>query len=122
MDRRSDAIKLFLKSVGVPDIFMAVMRLTPVWSKLKAVAHTLPYDGAIVRDYQKGKPLPATRWRYITVPALVLDGGKSPAWIRHANRSLANVLSNAQFCTLEGQTHMLKPKVHAPILVEFFKN
>ena len=122
LDRRSDAIKLFLKSVGVPDIFMAVMRLTPVWSKLKAVAHTLPYDGAIVRDNQKGKPLPATRWRSITVPALVLDGGKSPAWIRHANGSLATVLSNAQYCTLEGQTHMLKPKVHAPILVEFFKN
>jgi hypothetical protein len=122
LDRRSDAIKLFLKSVGVPDIFMAVMRLTPVWSKLKAVAHTLPYDGAIVRDNQKGKPLPATRWRSITVPALVLDGGKSPAWIRHANRSLTTVLSNAQYRTLEGQTHMLKPKVHAPILVEFFKN
>jgi len=122
VDRRSDAIKLFLKSVGVPGIVMAVMQLTPVWSKLKAIAHTLPYDGAILRDNQRGKPLSATRWRFIRVPVLVLDGGKSPVWIRHANKSLATALLTAQYRTLEGQTHMLKPKVHAPILVEFFNS
>lgn len=119
--RRSDAIKHFLKSVGVPGVFMAVMQLTPAWSKLKAVAHTLPYDGALVQDNQKGKPLPAARWRSITVPALVMDGGKSPAWIRRANKLLATVLPNAQYRSLEEQTHMLKPKAHAPILQEFFK-
>jgi hypothetical protein len=42
--------------------------------------------------------------------------------IRHANRSLASVLPNSQYRTLEGQTHMLKPKAHAPVLVEFFKD
>jgi pimeloyl-ACP methyl ester carboxylesterase len=121
VDRRSDAVKLFLKSVGVPGFFMAVMQLMPVWSELKAVAHTLPYDGAIVRDNQRGNPLPASRWASVTVPTLVVDGGKSPAWMRHANRSLATVLPNAQYRTLRGQTHMLKPKAHAPLLVEFFK-
>jgi len=45
----------------------------------------------------------------------------SPAWMRHGNQSLASVLPNAQYRTLEGQTHMLKPKAHAPLLVEFFK-
>jgi len=93
-----------------------------MWLKLKAVAHTLPYDGAIVRDNQRGKPLPADRWASITIPALVMDGGKSPAWIRHANLSLASVLPDAQYRTLEGQTHMLKPKAHAPTLVEFFQS
>src|SRR5260370_15885862 len=121
-DRRSDAVKVFLKSVGVPGFFIALMRLLPMWSKLKAVAHTLPYDGAIVKDNQRGKPLPASQWASVTVPALVMDGGKSPAWMRHANRSLASVLPNAQYRTLEGQTHMLKPKAHAPMLVEFFKD
>jgi len=42
--------------------------------------------------------------------------------VRHANRSLASVLPNAQCRTLQGQTHMLKPKAHAPTLVEFFKD
>jgi pimeloyl-ACP methyl ester carboxylesterase len=121
-DRRSDAVRIFLKSVGVPGFFITLMRLMPMWSKLKAIAHTLPYDGAIVRDNQRGKPLPANRWASITVPALVMDGGNSPAWMRHGNKSLASVLPNAQYRTLEGQTHMLKPKVHAPMLVEFFKD
>jgi pimeloyl-ACP methyl ester carboxylesterase len=121
-DRRSEAIKLFLKSVGVPGFFMALMRLMPMWSKLKAIAHTLPYDGAIVQDNQRGKPLPPSRWASVTVPALVMDGGNSPAWMLHANRTLASELPNAQYRTLEGQTHMLKPKAHAPILVEFFKD
>src|ERR1700730_19273356 len=61
-NRRSEAIKLFLKLVGVPAFFIAVMPLMPIWSKLKAIAHTLPYDGAIVGDNQRGKPLPAGRW------------------------------------------------------------
>jgi pimeloyl-ACP methyl ester carboxylesterase len=122
-DRRSDAVKLFLKSVGVPGFARALMPLMiPVWSKLKAVARTLPYDGAVVRDNQRGKPLPASRWASVTIPALVMDGGKSPAWMLHANQSLASVLPNAQYRTLEGQTHMLKPKAHALMLVEFFKD
>jgi pimeloyl-ACP methyl ester carboxylesterase len=122
-DRRSDAVKLFLKLVGVPALVKALMPLMiPMWLKLKAVAHTLPYDGAIVRDNQRGKPLPASEWASVTIPALVMDGGNSPAWMRHANRALANVLPNARYQTLQGQTHMLKPKTHAPILVEFFKD
>jgi pimeloyl-ACP methyl ester carboxylesterase len=122
-DRRSDAVKLFLKSVGVPGFVRALMPLMiPVWSKLKAVAHTLPYDGAIMRNNQRGNPLPAGRWVSVTIPALVTDGGNSPAWMLHANRSLASVLPNAQYRTLKGQTHMLRPKAHAPMLVEFFKD
>jgi pimeloyl-ACP methyl ester carboxylesterase len=122
-DRRSDAVKLFLKLVGVPNFVRALMPLMiPMWLKLKAVAHTLPYDGAVVRNNQRGKPLPASRWESVTIPALVMDGENSPAWMRHANRSLASVLPNARYQTLQGQTHMLKPKAHAPILVEFFKD
>ena len=120
-NRRSEAVKIFLKSVGVPAFLAAVMPMLPMWSKLKAIAHTLLYDGEIVRDYQRGKPLPLGRWASVTVPALVMDGGKSPQWMRHGNRSLASVLPNARYQTLEGQTHMLKPAVHAPVLVDFFK-
>ena len=119
--RRSDAVRLFLEMVGVPRFVRAVMRLMPVGSKLRAMAHTLPYDGAIVRDHQRGQPLQAGRWAAVTVPVLVTDGGKSPAWMRHANRSLAAALQNAQYHTLAGQTHLLQPKVHAPVLVAFFR-
>jgi pimeloyl-ACP methyl ester carboxylesterase len=119
--RRGAAVTVFLQAVGVPRFFVALMRLSPVWPKLKAIAHTLPYDGVLVQDNQRGMPLPATRWASVTVPTLVMDGGKSPQWMRHGNRALARVLPNGHYRTLDGQTHMLKPKAHAPALVEFFK-
>jgi hypothetical protein len=43
------------------------VKLLPVWPKLKAVAHTLAYDGAIVK-HQQGKPLPPGQWASVTVP------------------------------------------------------
>jgi pimeloyl-ACP methyl ester carboxylesterase len=119
-DRRGDAVKLFLQSVGVPNFVLFIMRLTPVWPKLKSVAHTLPYDGALVQEYQRGKRLPTTQWASVTIPTLVADGGNSPAWMRSAMKELADVLPNAQYKTLPGQTHMVKREAHAPMLVEFF--
>ena len=52
---------------------------------------------------------------------LVMDGGKSPAWMRNAMRSLAAVLPNARQVTLAGQTHMVRPEVVAPALIEFLR-
>jgi pimeloyl-ACP methyl ester carboxylesterase len=73
-----------------------------------------------VQDNQRGKPLPATRWAATRVPTLVMDGGKSPAWMRHGAKALADVLPNATHRTLDGQTHMVKPEALAPVLMEFF--
>ena len=56
------------------------------------------------------------------MPTLVMDGGKSPAWMRNATRALARVLPNATYRTLDGQTHMVRPKALAPQLAEFFRN
>ena len=119
-DRRGDAVSAFLKSVGMPGLLIAVMKLTPIWRKLKAVAHTLPYDGAIVAGDQRGKPLDPARWTTLGVPTLVTDGGKSPSWMRHGNKALAQALPNARYQTLAGQNHMLKPAAHTPVLTAFF--
>jgi pimeloyl-ACP methyl ester carboxylesterase len=120
--RRADAVKMFMKLVGVPAIFILLMRLMPAWPKLTAVAHTLPYDLTIVGPHQRGLPLSKTRWSGATMPTLVMDGGKSPAWMRHATRALASVLPNATYRTLDRQTHMVKPKALTPPLVEFFRS
>ena len=109
-----------MKLVGMPAMVVTLMRFIPAWPKLTAVAHTLPYDITIVQDNQRGKPLPSTRWASATVPTLVMEGGKSPAWMRHGVQALAKVLPNARLRTLEGQTHMVKPTALAPALVEFF--
>jgi hypothetical protein len=53
------------------------------------------------------------------VPTLVLDGGKSPPWMRNGARALADVLPNATYQSLPGQTHMVKAAVLAPVLAGF---
>ncbi len=118
--RRGDAVKMFMRFVGTPAIFTAVMPFTPVWPKLKAVAHTLPYDISILHDHQRGTPLAARDWVAVKTPTLVAAGGKSPAWMTNATRALADVLPDASYRTLPGQTHMVKPQVIAPVLTEFF--
>lgn len=120
-DERSKALRLFMiTGVGAPPVAVHLMRLMPVWRKLKAVAPTLPYDMQILDGCQVGRPLPAGRWDAIAVPTLVMDGGKSPQWMRNGARALAAAVPAAEYRTLEGQTHMLKPEAVAPVLTEFF--
>ena len=118
--RRTDAVKMFMRFVGTPAIFTAVMPLTPVWPKLKAVAPTLPYDITIIQDHQRGAPLTPAEWAGVKIPTLVAAGGKSPAWMTNGTRALADALPDAQYRTLPGQNHMVKPQAIAPVLTEFF--
>ena len=118
--RTGDAVKMFMRFVGTPAIFTAVMPLTPVWPKLKAVAPTLPYDITIVQDHQRGTPFTPAEWAAVKVPTLVTAGGKSPAWMANATRALADALPDARYRTLPGQNHMVKPQAIAPVLTEFF--
>jgi pimeloyl-ACP methyl ester carboxylesterase len=120
-DRRADAVKAFMRSVGVPGFGIAIMRLLPVWKKLKGVAHTIPNDLVLLEGLRQGKPLPATRWTTTTMPTLVADGGKSPAYMRNSAAALAAVLPNARHETLPGQTHLVKAKALAPVLRNFFE-
>lgn len=118
----SAAVKLFMRQVGVPGPAIAVMRLLPMWRKLTGIAHTLPYDTELTARYQRGTPLPEGELSSVAVPALVIDGGKSPAWMRNGNRAIAQSLPNASYRTLPGQNHMVKPAALAPVLAEFFNS
>ena len=93
-DRRGDALRLFMRE-GV-GLFAGGRRPDAPHAGLVEAqgqrAHTLPYDAAIVSDYEKGQPLPAERWAAATMPMLAVAGGKSPDWMRNAMRSLADVL------------------------------
>ena len=89
-NQRSKAVKLFMKQVGAPSFMLAVMPLFPMWSKLTAVAHTLPYDISTIVAHGAGVPLPQTLGAHITAPILVLDGGKSPTWMRNSMQALSH--------------------------------
>ncbi len=120
-DDRTGALKKFMKHVGMPAAMVHIMALTPPWKKLKAVAPTLPYDLRILGDTGRGVPLDATRWSGVTVPALVMDGGKSPEYMRHAAAALSEALPKAQYRTLPGQTHMVKADAVIPVVKEFLR-
>lgn len=115
--RRSAAVRYFLrKMVGVPAIFVLVMRVTRTWSELKAVAHTLPYDAAIMGD----RSLPTTTTPSVTGPTLVINGEESDASMHDAANALAEILPDAKHRTLDGQDHDVDPEAVAPVLTEFF--
>ncbi len=120
-ERRAEALWYFFTvGVGLPRIMVSLMRLMPAWSKLKALAHTLPYDAQLIAGAGAGQPLPTDRWNNVTAPTLVMAGSKSPAWIRNAMRSLAEVLPDAELRTLERQTHIVKADAMAPVITESF--
>jgi pimeloyl-ACP methyl ester carboxylesterase len=115
--RRGDAVKFFLVDmVGLPAIFTYIMRVLPVWPKLKAVAHTLPYDAAVLGDFS----VPRDRAASVAVPTFVIWGGKSPVELRSAASAVADAVPGAKRRMLKGQTHNVSVKVLAPVLVEFF--
>jgi len=118
--KRGKAVKMFMtEGVGLGGGTVALMRIMPFWAKLKRVAHTIPYDTAMVIGHQAGEPLPAA-WPEVKIPALVLDGGRSPDWMRNGVASLAKVLPSARYRTLPDQTHIVKAPALAPVLKEFF--
>lgn len=124
-NRRGDVVKLFMrKGVGLPGPVVVMLRFTRAWSKLKALAHTAPYDAACLGldDPETSKGLPTELLAAVDTPALVVGGEKSPQWMRNSVKALADALPNAQLRMLPKQTHIVKPKALAPALREFFAN
>ncbi|MEU5884853.1 alpha/beta fold hydrolase [Spirillospora sp. NPDC047279] len=123
-DDRGRAVTYFMtEAQGMPAFMVNAMRLVPgPWSKLKAMAHTLPYDIAVMGDTQQGKPLAPDPWSKVTAPALVLTGGKSPTGFHDAARALTGILPDARHRTLPGLHHgavVMAPKKLAPALADF---
>jgi pimeloyl-ACP methyl ester carboxylesterase len=106
------------KMVGVPAFFVALMRFMPgVWRKLEAVAHTLPYDAAVMRGFG---PPPAERFASIGARTLALHGARTDARLARAAEAVARTVPNARHRALAGQNHNVKPEVLAPVVAEFF--
>jgi hypothetical protein len=114
--RSSDAVKLFLQTIGMPGFLIGVLRLTPMWPKLKKLAPSLVYDAMIMGD---GMIPPAAQLAQVTVPTLVVTGPTQR--MREAAHTLVSGLPNARQQVLEGQTHNVKPGALAPALTTFFR-
>lgn len=115
--RRGAAVTYFMKDmVGAPAPVVMMMRLMPwVWRKLVAVAHTLPYDAAVMTGFR----VPRARFASVRTPVLVLNGSKTDPRLKEAARVLAAVVPGAQHRELPRQTHNVQPGALAPAVVEF---
>ena len=115
---RGGALKYFMKDmVGAPSAMVVMMRLMPwIWRKLEAVAHTLPYDAAIMTEFR----IPERRFASIAVPSLIMNGAKTDSRLQTAARKLADAIPAALHRELAGQTHNVKAEVLVPPVIEFF--
>ena len=114
---RGDAVKYFMKDmVGAPAPLVTMLRLMPwIWRRLQSVAHTLPYDAAVMTAFK----IPRSRFASIAVPVLVMNGTKTDPRLRAAAQAVAEVTPSARYHELAGQTHNVKPNALAPAVVEF---
>jgi thioesterase domain-containing protein len=120
-DRRGDAVALFFReAVAMSAEALEQLRRSPGWGAREALAHTLPYDAAIMGESTRGDTFPPRLFGDVHVRTLVLDGGASPAWVRNAAQAVADALPLGQRRTLAGQTHQVSPDALAPVLLDFF--
>jgi pimeloyl-ACP methyl ester carboxylesterase len=114
---RAGAVKYFMRRmVGVPAPVVVMMQVMPwVWRKMKAVAHTLPYDAAVMTGFE----VPAARLASVRMPTLALHGGKTDPRLARAARAVADAVPGAQHRVLPGQTHNVSLQALTPAVVEF---
>ena len=111
--RRADAVALFMGLAGSSENDIAEARNSPYWPGLEVLAHTLAYDASLYG------PPPTDRLSTITQPTLVATGGGLD-YFEQAADAVAASLAHAERQVIEGQAHVVDPKIMAALLTRFF--
>ena len=121
-DDRNGLVKHFMRNaVGIPAPFVTLMRLSPMWKGLRSTAHTLGHDWAALGAHTMyGAPLDPEEWAGVTMPALVVYGGKSPEPLREGSKALGAVLPDAELIEIPGAGHNIKTSAVVPLIAKFF--
>ncbi|MEA3201465.1 MAG: hypothetical protein QOE90_2893 [Thermoplasmata archaeon] len=112
--RNDDAVKYFMRTVGVPGFMLWAMRFMPFWKDAVAAAPSLPYDAAVMGSFD----MPEKRLREIRVPTVVLVGGSTPKRLRAAADAAAQVIPGATERVIPKQNHGIKPEALRAVLAE----
>jgi pimeloyl-ACP methyl ester carboxylesterase len=118
-DRLGEAVRLYQTEViGFPPEAVDFFEASDAWSWLTGLAHTLPYDYALLRP---DLGVPTERLSGVRVPTLVVVGGNSFDWLQTAAQLVAEAIPAARYVTLEGEDHAVleRPEVLRSILVPF---
>lgn len=114
--KNAKAMTSFLHGIGMPKVFVALLRFMPGWKTMVRLAPTLAYDMALTEDLP-----PVKRAAQVTVPTHVIVGQKSPVSLHSVADQLIKAIPGAKFAALAGQDHMVGAKALLPMLVDFFK-
>jgi pimeloyl-ACP methyl ester carboxylesterase len=117
-NKRGAMVSYFLvKVIGVPAFVPIMLRFMPkVWSSQKAAANTLPNEVAVLNSFTA----PLDRLAKISVPTLVMVGGKASPAMTAAQTATAEAIPQAVHRTLQGQTHQVSDTAMAAELRGFF--
>ena len=118
-NRRSDAVALFMTFVGTPATQIEGMRNLPMWSMFEAIAPTLVYDASVMGIVDRS--VPVERVSAISASTLVMHGGAGLSFIKQAAFTLSKAIHNAEFRTLEGQTHAASSERHCSSVNRVFQ-
>jgi pimeloyl-ACP methyl ester carboxylesterase len=121
---RVEAVRLFFtKGMGIPTFGVTMMRfLMPGWSKMCAMANTIPYDLAILNGTQSGQPLPVERWKNTLAVVKVAVGSRSEPFFHTGAEALVQILPVAEYQSLVGLNHgalLMAPKTLANNVQDF---
>jgi pimeloyl-ACP methyl ester carboxylesterase len=111
-----DAAAFFLTAIGTPPEALDKMKRSPEWKAIEKLDFTLAYDYEVLGN----GAVPEATARAITVPALVMNGGKSLGFIGTAADRIAALIPRAERKTLAGQTHQVNADATASVLIAFF--
>jgi pimeloyl-ACP methyl ester carboxylesterase len=111
-----DAAEYFLTAIGTPAEALGGMKRSPEWENIKKLDFTLKYDYEVLGN----GAVPEATARAITVPTLVMNGGKSLGFMGPTADRIAALIPHSQRRTLEGQTHQVDADTTVPVLTAFF--
>lgn len=113
---RGEAVELFQRYIGIPAEIVGQLRHAPFRPALEAIAHTLPYDLAVMGT----GVVPDELLGGIDVPTLVVVGGDSPEPLQVAARAVVAAVDDADLAVLDGADHSASTDDLAPVLTAFF--
>ena len=115
--RREDAAELHLAGSGMPGEVIEMIKASPGWPTMVALAHTLAYDRAIT-----GRGIRQDLFAGIEAPTLVLCGDESPDYLQQGAAATASAIAGARSEIVQGQGHNGAPEVLAPRLTAWFSS
>ena len=107
--RRGDAVETFQLAIGMPRELVEGLRGAPFRPALEAIAHTLPYDLAVIGS----GVVPVDLLAQVAVPTVVVVGAVSPDALVAAGRSAAAAVPGARLAIAADVDHSAPPEVLA---------